>query len=218
MINNFNKDTALSISLDRYQSYDTYKRGAIGELEVLNIYYNLIEKIIDETDFTISIKPHPNEFIQSWDILKNKFGNRIEICNPEIDFLEWMFTVDKIVTTPSTSMVEPLLNQIPIISIHKIMGGSTMHTFYEDMLDGLLESVETPKNENELILLVKQKFTKTSEVKNKTKNTEGFYNITGDDYSGYNFFDKFFEEIIDKYKPSKFHKIVSVIIICIMPY
>ena len=63
-----------------------------------------------------------------------------------------MFTVDKIVTTPSTSMVEPLLNQIPIISIHKIMGGSTMHTYYEDMLDGLLESVET-KNENEYLSL-----------------------------------------------------------------
>lgn len=210
VINNFNKDTALSISLNRYQSYDTFKRGAIGELEVLNIYYNLIEKIIDETDFIISIKPHPNESIQSWDILKNKFGNRIEICKPEIDFLEWMFTVDKIVTTPSTSMVEPLLNQIPIISIHKIMGGSTMHTYYEDMLDGLLESVETPKNENELILSVKKKFTKTSEVKNKTKKTlKDFYNITGDDYSGYNFFDNFFEEIINKYKPSKIHKIVS---------
>ena len=99
----------------------------------MEIYINLIKKILSETNYNISIRPHPNEYYESWDVLK-KMDKRIEVSEKYSDFLEWMNEQDAIITTPSTSMVEPLLNKIPIISIHKISDTNGLHAYYEGML------------------------------------------------------------------------------------
>ena len=49
---------------------------------------------------------------------------RGEISEKYSDFLEWMNEQDLIISTPSTSMVEPLLNKNPLVSIHKILNAS----------------------------------------------------------------------------------------------
>ena len=176
-INNFNLTTALETSITRIFEVDEYRHGAIGELKVLEIYINLIKKILSETNYNISIRPHPNEYYDSWNILK-KMDKRIEISEKYSDFLEWMNEQDVIITTPSTSMVEPLLNQIPIISIHKISDTSGLHAYYEDMLRPFRDNAIIPNNFEEIIELLNK-----NEIKNPDFSAEtnlalkNYYNI-----------------------------------------
>ena len=78
----------------RIYDVDEYRHGAIGELKVLEIYINLI-KILSETHYGISIRPHPNEYYDSWQTLR-KLNKRIEVSEKYSDFLEWMNEQDVI--------------------------------------------------------------------------------------------------------------------------
>ena len=166
-INSFKLETALETSIARIFDVDEYRHGAIGELKVLEIYINLIKKILSETNYNISIRPHPNEYYESWDVLK-KMDKRIEVSEKYSDFLEWMNEQDAIITTPSTSMVEPLLNKIPIISIHKISDTNGLHAYYEDMLKPFRNNAIIPNSLEEIIELLNKDEIKNPDLSEET--------------------------------------------------
>ena len=166
-INNFNLKTALETSLVRIYDVDEYRHGAIGELKVLEIYINLIKKILSETHYGISIRPHPNEYYDSWQTLR-KLNKRIEVSEKYSDFLEWMNEQDVIITTPSTSIVEPLLNKIPIISIDKISNMNGIHSYYEDMLRPFKDNTIMPNSLDDIIKLIKRDDLKNPEISDET--------------------------------------------------
>ena len=156
-----------------------YSDGAIGELNVLNVYLRTIDKLIKNTNLKISIRPHPNEKFDSWNILKEKYGQRIDISGNDEDFLEWMKRVDKIVATPSTSIIEPLILNKPVICVDKVTGGSGLNKYFEEMLDGFLDSTVRPDNENELFQKI---ISDEIIIKKKTdsfyKSIKEYYNVT----------------------------------------
>ena len=206
-INSFNLVTALETSITRIFGVDEYRHGAIGELRVLEEYINLIKKILSETNHNISIRPHPNEYYDSWYALK-KLNKRIKISEKYTDFLEWMNEQDVIITTPSTSMVEPLLNKIPIISIHKISNSSGIHSYYEDMLKPFVENVIKPSNFEEIIELLKKDHIKNPEITKQTNIAfKNYYNV--DNKNGRDAIDKIIK-YLDNLKISNFNIIKKI--------
>ena len=176
-INSFNLVTALETSIERIFHKDEYRHGAIGELKVLEVYINLIKKILSETNYSISIRPHPNEYYESWDVLR-KMDKRIEISEKYSDFLEWMNEQDLIISTPSTSMVEPLLNKIPLVSIHKILNASGIHNYYEDMLRPFRDNAIIPNNFEEIIDLLNSNEIKNPDLSIETSTAlKNYYDI-----------------------------------------
>ena len=71
---------------------------------------------------------------------------------------------DVIITTPSTSIVEPLLNKIPIISIDKISNMNGIHSYYEDMLRPFKDNTIMPNSFDDIIKLIKRDDLKNPEI------------------------------------------------------
>lgn len=199
-INSFDRTPALQTTLIRLFENDVYKSGAIGELKVLEVYIDIIKKILAETDFNINVRPHPNENLQSWFEIK-KLDRRINISKNSEDFLEWMNKQDFIITTPSTSVVEPLIQKIPIISIHKICNESGLHQYYEETLKPFIDNLVAPNDINELMNMIKSENIKPKNLNQDTLNALfEFYNYSLE--SGKNAID----DIVNYINTEKFDK------------
>ena len=208
--NDFMQRTALFTTLERKIKNDLYSDGAIGELNVLNVYLRTIDKLIKNTNLKISIRPHPNEKFDSWNILKEKYGQRIDISGNDEDFLEWMKRVDKIVATPSTSIIEPLILNKPVICVDKVTGGSGLNKYFEEMLDGFLDSTVRPDNENELFQKI---ISDEIIIKKKTdsfyKSIKEYYNVTN--ISGNECIENISLDLINEYTPSALHNLLAIV-------
>ena len=207
--NDFMKRSSLFTTIDRTRNEDVYVKGAIGELEVLNIYLLQIKRIISETDLNVSIRPHPNENFDSWKLLEEMYGDRVTISSAKEDFLEWVGSIDKIITTPSTSMIEPILYNIPVICIDQITGFTT-HKYYEEMLDGFLNATIRPRSEEALFQAIVDESNEMP-TKDETfkKDIYRYYNVN--ETEGYDSFETICANILKEYQPGKFNKLSSYI-------
>ena len=79
---------------------------------------NLIHRIIDETEYNISIRPHPLEAPEGYDFMltKKPFKGRVEI-DDSLDLAHWTAQQKVIVAPSSTSFFESYLLDIPVINI-----------------------------------------------------------------------------------------------------
>lgn len=166
-INDFSDRSCLFVTATSFYALDEFKMGSRGEILSLFCYLEIIEYLIKNTSYNISIRPHPNEKIESYDVIKKQYGNRIKISEHDQDFIEWMYENDTIVCTPSTSIVEPIINDIPLISIHKMVKGTSLREYVEKMLNPFLTKINSPDNLSEL-----KKLINTDDLKNLKDNQE----------------------------------------------
>ena len=85
---------------------------------------SLISRILKETEFDISIRPHPLESVEGytdWVVpeISSKDQARIEI-NKSLCSVEWLHDIDIIISPTSTSLFECYLLDIPVISFDQI--------------------------------------------------------------------------------------------------
>ena len=194
MINDFASRTTLENMSRAFYEKDEFKMGSKGEILSLYVYLELIEELIKNTNYKISIRPHPNEKISSYKEILKKYPDRITLSEKYEDFIEWMFKQDKLICTPSTSIIEPIICKIPIISIHNIVQGTTLRSYIEHMLDSFLTMVDAPSNIKDLIDIVKQKKIVTkNETKEYIQARNLYYNIDKDASTGV----KGFLDVID---------------------
>ena len=69
--------------------------------------------------YKVSFRPHPNENVKAYKILKDFFGEGFEV-NDGFDYYEWLGTLDKVVGTVSSAFLEPYLAGIPVICIDSL--------------------------------------------------------------------------------------------------
>lgn len=69
--------------------------------------------------YRVSFRPHPNENVKAYRILKDFFGEGFEV-NDGFDYYEWLGTLDKVVGTVSSAFLEPYLAGIPVICIDSL--------------------------------------------------------------------------------------------------
>jgi surface carbohydrate biosynthesis protein len=94
-----------------------YERCAI-DAQTFSIVYKIMGNLV-EKGYKISMRPHPNENLEGYQLLKDKFGCFFEIDQSK-SINEWLSKVSAVVGTTSTAFTEPYLAKIPIISTSKI--------------------------------------------------------------------------------------------------
>ncbi|MBI5329729.1 MAG: hypothetical protein HZB71_03855 [Betaproteobacteria bacterium] len=106
---------ALDPTDDKYKWY--YERCAIDS-EVFSIICKIIDRLVKQ-DIYISIRPHPNENLESYKILKKMYGKRLSIDNC-IGIQEWLSNVSVVIGTTSTAFADAYIHETPIISTSAI--------------------------------------------------------------------------------------------------
>lgn len=86
------------------------------------IYSYLITALIEQTDFTVSLRPHHNEYPHAHFYIwaKKRFGDRIEIDN-HLSFYEWSAGKLALITTTSSTFAETYVARTPQICIDRII-------------------------------------------------------------------------------------------------
>lgn len=168
-----------------------YERCAIDS-EAFSIVVKLIKKLI-ENGYRVSFRPHPNENIAAYDILKRDFGALFTIDN-SYNLNEWLSSVSIVLGNTSTAFIEPFMAGIPIISISKIQKFNYTDTkiksvlsqfdkaaYLPDTIDNAYGICTTdnlkPQNSDELDIY----FNKFYSLKNNVDPIENIINIIGDD-------------------------------------
>ena len=98
---------------------------------------NLVRYILQNSDFSVSIRPHPAEQIETYlDNKRNWFGNegeqRVEI-DDSLCFAHWAVRQRAIVSPTSTSFLEAYLLGVPVISIDKIAETDQFNKDYAEL-------------------------------------------------------------------------------------
>ena len=162
-INDFASRSSIASTIHHFWNFDEFPNTATGETLTFYYYLKIIDYLIKNTNYIINIRPHPNEKLESYNELIKLFGNRIVISKFDQDFIEWMHENDKIICTPSTSIVEPIINNIPLISVHKLVNGVTLREYVEKMIDPFLSVVNSPETFDDLKKLINTKDLKNLE-------------------------------------------------------
>ena len=113
-------------TLNRYNripaifSMQNYGKREVVTLQVENYFsmIKLMHRILDETEYKISIRPHPLEAPEGYDFMltKKPFKGRVEI-DDSLDLAHWTAKQTVIVAPSSTSFFESYLLDIPVINI-----------------------------------------------------------------------------------------------------
>ena len=83
---------------------------------------NVIDYLINNTDYLINVRPHPLEAPENYIYLQNKYGKRIHI-DDSLDLAYWMANQSIICSPSSTSFLEAYLIKTPIINIENLTEG-----------------------------------------------------------------------------------------------
>ncbi|TGK97380.1 hypothetical protein [Leptospira levettii] len=132
------------------------------DLDSFLIVRDLTKYLLDN-GYKVSFRPHPNENVKSYQILKDFFGDGFEV-NEGFDYYEWLGTLDKVVGTVSSAFLEPYLAGIPTICIDSLFDYKGPPNL-EEWRKLTREGSYLPKNTKELYSLslnkeLKPKFSK----------------------------------------------------------
>lgn len=134
---------------------DRYKTMARldAESKAINCYINLFERIINETDYIISLRPHPNEDLNTYKPFIEKYGARFEINNA-FDVAEWMTECKTIVGLASSSYIDACIVKVPVICLDALLGSRESTSQFDPALEWMYESCYLPESEEEVISLL----------------------------------------------------------------
>ena len=121
-------------SLNRYNAvpaifslqYPEKRDGVVWQVESFIAMIAAIHRVIAETDFTISIRPHPLEAPEGYDFVnEGPFAGRIEI-DDSFDVADWTARQRVIVTPSSQSFYESYVLGVPTIHIDPLNDNADM--------------------------------------------------------------------------------------------
>ena len=113
------------------------------ESRAINCYIELFDFIVNNTDFRISLRPHPNEDVTTYRKLTERFGDRFEI-DRVFDVAEWMASCHAIVGMASSSFIDAHEVQAPVICIDNYLDSQRGTLHYDPALEWMYESCHLP--------------------------------------------------------------------------
>lgn len=132
-----------------------YLERTVVEMESFAITSQVIEALTGR-GIAVSIRPHPNEAVEPYRFLKEKYGELLDVDTGP-DYLGWLEKLSTVVGTLSSAYTEPYLLGIPIVSIDGLQEANYksahMNPFMEtfsracyrpDSLAGLLQLCADP--------------------------------------------------------------------------
>jgi len=116
-----------------------------SESEAMQCYLDLFDFVINETDYSISFRPHPNEDTSTYQVLIDRYQGRIEI-NDVYDVAEWMSECSAIIGLASSSFIDAHLAGTPVICLDKLLGSQASTLHFDPALVWMYESCHLPDN------------------------------------------------------------------------
>lgn len=160
------------------------------ETESLSFYLKAFQNIFENSNFTISYRPHPNENLNEYRFFLKKYKDRFEL-NYDYDVADWFSKCSKVVGLASTSFVDASIIGTPIISIDNLVKTSTQTSIYNPGLTPLYFSSYNPENLNDFFELLNKENLKPIKSKN-------FNDFLKKNYKGRSYI--VFDEIINDLK------------------
>ena len=125
-INVFDNQPLFSTLIKRSKEETYWSKFKIVRLkENVDLFLILIDviKIFLKKNYQVSIRPHPNENIENYNILKDHFNGKIDVDTRE-DYREWLNEVNVVVGPTSTAFAEAYLENNMIIALDSIRDNS----------------------------------------------------------------------------------------------
>ena len=128
-------------------------QGFVAMVKVLRV-------ILDRTDYKISIRPHPQEQIDSYtQYIRHWFGrekeDRISV-DESIDFAVWAAGQRALISPSSTSFLEAYLLRVPVINLDAIAETLDYNRGYAPVIGEWQGSCLLPKNIDELCKILEE--------------------------------------------------------------
>lgn len=123
------------------------------ESETIVTILHAVEFIMKNTDYRVSMRPHPNEDPASYAGLKKLYGDRFEISN-EVDVADWLSGCTKVMGLASSTYIDASLIDVPVICLDRVSGVVDQTMAYEPALKLIYESAHLPANFEELTTLL----------------------------------------------------------------
>jgi surface carbohydrate biosynthesis protein len=99
------------------QDYWYFDRCFI-DAEVFALYVKIIKRLV-KLGYVVSIRPHPNESTNAYDLVKKMFGDKVQI-DDSYGITEWLAKVSTVISTSSTAFTDAYLLKKRIVSLTKI--------------------------------------------------------------------------------------------------
>ena len=160
-----------------------------SESDAMYLYLQLFKKIFDDTNFIISYRPHPNENLETYELLASKYKGRFEL-NFNHDVSEWISECDKIVGLASSSFIDAFIQKTPVICIDEIINIKSSTSKFDPFLRHVYDYSYNPKDKKDLFKLI-------LDMNLKCKNNLNFIKMVNDNLRGdYDIvFDKIFSDL-----------------------
>ena len=115
------------------------------DAESFSLFAKLLSLLV-KTGNILKMRPHPNELVDSYEILIKHFGKKNLLIDDTTDLCEFFYNSRLVVGPVSSAFVEAYLLQIPIISIHSIQRNHYSSFEVQESLDILSEATYKPKS------------------------------------------------------------------------
>jgi len=163
-----------------------------SESNAIFCYLDIFDYIINETEYVISLRPHPNEDISVYDTLIDRFNGRLEI-NDVADVAEWMAGCNVIVGLASSSYIDAFLVKTPVICLDKLLGSQESTLHFDPALKWMYESCYLPDSLDEVKKLLHRDQLEPIA-------TKAFNKLIADDFCGESdiVFDRIISEVVKK--------------------
>ena len=162
---------------------------AVGGLKSYNTMHKAINLILENSNYNISIRPHPHESVDTYYkyVLPSfgKYKNRIKI-DGNLFIPEWIANQKYIISTTTTTFLESYIMKTPMINLDFITGIYKWSRDRAEIVAKWVDASYLPKSFNELIKLVKKKpiFRKDKEIErqlevncNFSENKSSLHNV-----------------------------------------
>jgi len=121
--------------------------------EIYYLFLQIIDKILNKTNYNISFRPHPNEQICAFKFLEKKYPKRFFVDNT-LDLAKWVRKQRIVVSTASSSYLEAYLEKIPCVNLDKMTGLDMSKVAGDNQLNAYKTAI-LPNNLQSIIKIVK---------------------------------------------------------------
>ena len=119
----------------------------LAEIEGAAIYRDLVDDLVKK-GYKVSIRPHPQERVHTYDYFTKKYGEKVSINN-DVDLIGWLEGIDVVIATLSTALTEAYILEKPIVVIDKIFQVNYM-IHYEKWIETYMSVAHTPGSMEEI--------------------------------------------------------------------
>lgn len=128
-----------------------YLERTVVEMEGFAITCQVIESLVGQ-GIAVSIRPHPNEGIEAYQLLQKKYGPLLDV-DSSTDYMGWLQRLSAVVGTLSSAYTEPYLLGIPIVSIDALQESNYQSAHMNPFMETFSRACHRPADLASLLAL-----------------------------------------------------------------